>query len=53
MGQVGGGGDCSCRQVISWAKLVVEGTAPVGRSNAVPVDMLLLGVDHQDVQDRV
>ena len=31
MGQVGGGGDCSCRQVKSWAKLVVEGTAPVGR----------------------
>ena len=31
MGQVGGGGDCSCRQVKSWVKLVVEGTAPVGR----------------------
>ena len=36
MYQVDGGGDCSCQQVISCTKLMVEGTAPVGRLYHVP-----------------
>ena len=36
MYQVDGGGDCSCQQVISCTKLMVEGTAPVSRLNHVP-----------------
>lgn len=39
-------------------KLVVEGTAPVGRprktwQNSVSADLNLMGIDHRDARDRV